>query len=100
LAVVLLTGVVLMPSDPNKPRLMRGHSSCIANLKQIDGAVQMWALDKQQAATNTYSLSDPTLLAYMKGSMLPECPRGGRYLRGTNVGDPPKCSLWRMGHTL
>ncbi len=102
----LLLGVVLAAAAavavPNfiKARNTRSRNPCIANLKQIDGAVQQWALENKQTATDTYSLSDPTLLAYIKGSALPECPQGGRYLPGTNVGSNPRCSLRRMGHTL
>lgn len=76
------------------------RGGCIANLKQIDGAVQQWALESKRAATDTYSLSDTTLLAYMRGSTLLKCPKGGRYTPGTNVADKPKCSLSNLGHTL
>lgn len=76
------------------------RTSCVANLKQIDGAVQQWALENKKAATATYSLSDPQVLAYMKGSALPVCPQRGRYSPGTNVGDVPKCSLAASGHAL
>jgi len=84
----------LQPVRIQRPRL------CIANLKEIDGAVQQWALESKKAATDTYSLSDPQLLAYMRGSTLPVCWQGGRYTAGTNVGDVPKCSLAAKGHTL
>ncbi len=73
-------------------------SSCTANLKQLDGATQQWALENKKAATDTYSLTDPTLLAYLKGSMLPFCPQGGHYSAGTNLTDWPRCS--HPGHTL
>ena len=62
--------------------------------------MQQWALENKKAATDTYSLSDTTLLAYMKGSALPVCSSHGRYLPGTNVADKPKCSLASAGHTL
>jgi len=74
--------------------------SCSANLKQIDGAVQQWALENKMTATDTYSLSDPALLALLKGSHLPECPNHGRYLSGTNIGATPRCSIGGLGHTL
>ena len=76
------------------------RASCIANLKQIDGAVQQWALENKKTATDTYSLSDSTLLAYMKGSALPVCPDRGRYLPGTSVADSPRCSIGGPGHTI
>ncbi|NBV23322.1 MAG: hypothetical protein EBS05_15560 [Proteobacteria bacterium] len=67
-------------------------SSCIGNMKQIDGAVQQWALEQKKAAADTYSLTDTTLLAYLKGSELPACPGGGHYIAGTNVSGEPSCS--------
>lgn len=66
---------------------------CQANLKQIDGAVQQWALEQNLAGTNTYSLDDPAVLAYLKGSVLPTCPTGGRYSPALTVADSPRCSL-------
>ena len=68
-------------------------SSCIGYMKQIDGAVQQWALEHKKAATDTYTLNDPTLLAYLKDSKLPPCPGGGHYVAGPNVSGEPLCSL-------
>lgn len=76
----------------------RAHMQCFANLQQIDLTAQAWALENKKALTDTYSLSDTTILAYMKGSMLPVCPFGGTYSPGTNHGDVPKCSV--PGHRL
>ena len=100
--VVAIIGLLAAIAIPNfvKARATAQKNACIANLKQIDGAVQQWALENKKAATDTYSLSDPQLLAYMKGSVLPVCPLGGHYSPGTNVGDVPKCSLAASGHTL
>lgn len=38
-------------------------NSCIANLKQIDGAVQQWSLENKKTATDTYTLTQPDLLS-------------------------------------
>ena len=76
------------------------RASCIANLKQIDGAVQQWALENKKAATDTYALTDTTVLAYLKGSTLPACSGGGTYSAGTTVSGSPTCSLSASGHTL
>ncbi|MFM8470468.1 MAG: hypothetical protein ACKODH_10930 [Limisphaerales bacterium] len=67
--------------------------ACQANLKQIDGAVQQWALERNLSGTNTYSLDDLAVLAYLKGSVLPTCPTGGRYSSALTVADSPRCSL-------
>lgn len=81
-------------------RRVPARAACVANLKQIDGAVQQWALENKKTVTDTYSLSDSMLLAYMKGSVLPVCPDHGRYLPGTNISDTPRCTIGGLGHTL
>lgn len=72
--------------------------SCITNLKQIDGAVQQWALEYKKVATDRYSLQDPSLLAFLRGSVLPLCPAGGTYAPGSTVSADLTCSV--PGHTL
>jgi uncharacterized protein HemX len=72
--------------------------SCIQNLKQIDGAIQQWALENRKVATDRYSLQDANLLAYLRGSVLPMCPSGGTYTHGATVSAEPTCSV--AGHTL
>jgi len=73
-------------------------NACIVNLKQIDGAVQQWALEYRKATGDPYSLQDPKLLQFLKGSILPICPQGGVYSPGRNVGAVPACSV--PGHAL
>ena len=100
--VVAIIGLLAAIAIPNfvKARATAQKNSCIANLKQIDGAVQQWALEQKKVATDTYALTDTTLLAYMKGSRLPECPGGGTYSAGATVSASPTCSLSTDGHTL
>ena len=71
---------------------------CNDNLNQIDGAAQQWALENKKMATDTYSLTDTDYLQYLRGSVLPVCPLGGKYSTGKNVSDVPRCSV--PGHTL
>lgn len=89
-----LRGALLHPIDARRP----SANSCIANLKQIDGAVQQWVLQNQMPSTSPYTLSDPNLLRYLRGSALPVCPKGGRYAPGETVAHPPNCTV--PGHTL
>ena len=100
--VVAIIGLLAAIAIPNfvKARAMAQKNSCIANLKQIDGAVQQRALENKKAATDTYALTDTTVLAYLKGSLLPACPGGGAYTAGTTVSGSPTCSLSANGHTL
>jgi prepilin-type N-terminal cleavage/methylation domain-containing protein len=100
--VVAIIGLLAAIAIPNfvKARATAQKNSCIANLKQIDGAVQQWALEQKKVATDTYSLTDTGLLGYMKSSRLPECPGSGTYSAGANVSASPTCSLSANGHTL
>ena len=98
--VVAIIGLLAAIAIPNfvKARATAQKNSCIANLKQIDGAVQQWALENKKAATDTYAVTDTTLLAYLKGSLLPACPGGGTYSAASTVSGSPTCSV--SGHTL
>lgn len=94
-----MVGIGLAIVVPNHVRAKSGPRNwCIPNLRQIEGAVEQWALENKKQPTETYSFSDKTLLAFLKGSVLSKCPQGGRYSPGTNVADKPKCSY--PGHTL
>ena len=98
--VVAIIGLLAAIAIPNfvKARATAQKNSCIADLKQIDGAVQQWALENKKAATDTYALTDTTMLAYLKGSTLPACPGGGTYTAGGTVSGSPTCDV--AGHTL
>jgi len=71
-------------------RLVHGTMWCIANLKQIDGAVQQWALEHKKSPTDTVTTTD--VLEYLKGSVIPACPADGTYSVMT-VYDAPTCSV-------
>ncbi len=81
----------------NLPRtglaLSSSKNACIANLKQIDGAAQQWALENRLDSTNRYNLRDSTITEYLKGGLLPECPSGGFYLAGCTIDDSPRCTM-------
>ncbi|MBI5800562.1 MAG: prepilin-type cleavage/methylation domain-containing protein [Verrucomicrobia bacterium] len=97
-----IVGLVAIIAVPNliRARLTAQKSSCIANLKQIDGAMNQWAVETKKSPTDTYSLTDATLLGYIKGSSLPICPGGGTYSPGVNMTASPTCNQSSIGHTL
>lgn len=97
-AVVIGSTLIIVALNLEETRKNRAHMQCIGNLKQIDLTAQAWALENRKTATDTYSLTDTTMLAYMKDSMLPVCALGGTYSPGTNHSDVPKCSV--PGHQL
>ena len=81
---------------------MASSSSCIANLKQIQGAVEQWALEnKITNAAHRVTMADISGGAdkYIKQSINTElkCPAGGAY-SVTTVGEEPRCSV--AGHSL
>ena len=66
---------------------------CIANLKQIRRATEMWALEHQKTTNDIPTW--PDVLAYF-GSQ-PTCYRGGMY-RLAPVGQKPTCTI--PGHSF
>ncbi len=73
-------------------------NACVPNLKSINEAAQRWRLEYKKQPTDTYSLDDPTVLAFLERSELPACPGGGHYSPGANLADRPRCSI--PGHSL
>ena len=98
--VVAIIGLLAAIAIPNfvKARSTAQKNACIANLRQIDSAVQQWALENKKTSSDTYAISDPTLLLYLKGSTLPPCPASGTYAAGGSVSIVPTCTV--AGHTL
>jgi hypothetical protein len=72
----------------------RSFNACINNLRQLDGAIQQWALEHPLSVTNdtvvTWKDIEPYIKVGPSGRLW--CPRGGRYKIG-RVCDPPVCSI-------
>jgi hypothetical protein len=98
LLLTLLVGitVVALPYRVTT-RTTACKNSCIANLKQIDGAVQQWALENKKAGTAAVTTSD--ILDFLKGSVLPLCPAHGTFSVST-VSEAPHCTQSAIGHSL
>ncbi len=76
-----------------------GPPNCIVHLKQIEGAIQQWALENKKEDTDAPDLNGAA--SYLKGGVLPVCPQGGSYRAGATVVDRPTCSLATThGHSL
>jgi chromosome segregation ATPase len=71
------------------------RNTCINNLRQIDGAKQQWALEKNKAVDAVPTVKD--LLPYLKGGVFPVCPDGGTYFINS-VEAVPTCTV--AGHAL
>ena len=74
--VVAIIGLLAAIAIPNfvKARTTAQMNACISNLRQIDGAIQQWALDTKQGDTATVTAAD--VLPYLKNSVT--CPSGGK----------------------
>lgn len=71
------------------------QNACINNLRQIDGAKQQWALEKNKPDDAVPTVRN--LLPYLKDGAFPVCPDGGAYSINA-VGELPTCSV--PGHEL
>jgi type II secretion system protein G len=96
--VVAIIGLLAAIAIPNfvKARQTAEKQACIANLKQIQGAIQVWALDNNQAGTDAAATSDLTP-NYIKS--WPKC-KGTDYAVPTNVDTDPVCPNTTEGHSL
>ena len=91
--VVAIIGLLATIAIPNfvKARTTAQMNACINNLRQIDGAIQTWALETKQGDNTTVQYQQ--ISGYMKNQVV--CPAGGTtfadsYQLGT-VQDKPKC---------
>ena len=91
--VVAIIGLLAAIAIPNfvRARTTSQKNACINNLRQIDGAVQQWALENKQATGA--SPSDADVLQYLKASVI--CPSGGTTFADSynvlTVADKPLC---------
>jgi len=102
--VVAIIGLLAAIAIPNfvKARTTSQQNACINNLRQIDGAVQEWALEYKQAATAAVGLADVT--PYLKNSVI--CPAAGTgatistSYKTTDVSTHPTCLIVTTTHVL
>ena len=93
--VVAIIGLLAAIAIPNfvKARTTSQANACINNLRQMDGAIQQWALENKAAATATVTLANITSYIKQKaGGGLPDCPAGGTYAV-TAVNASPTCTV-------
>jgi prepilin-type N-terminal cleavage/methylation domain-containing protein len=102
--VVAIIGLLAAIAIPNfiRARSKSQQNACINNLRQIDAAINEWALENGQTTGNSVS-GVMVISAYIKlnsNSSVPGCPAGGTYAT-TSVGANPqvKCSLSTLTDT-
>jgi prepilin-type N-terminal cleavage/methylation domain-containing protein len=100
--VVAIIGLLAAIAIPNfvKARTTSQQNACINNLRQIDGAVQQWALEFKKDPAATVVETDVT--PYLKNSVV--CPSGGTAFSDSytlnTVADRPVCKKVPLTHLL
>jgi prepilin-type N-terminal cleavage/methylation domain-containing protein len=105
--VVAIIGLLAAIAIPNfiRARATSQANACINNLRQIDAAINEWALETGKS--NGATVTNPnTVSGYIKlnsAGSVPGCPAGGTY-KTTTVGATPQvnCTLSTLtpGHFL
>jgi prepilin-type N-terminal cleavage/methylation domain-containing protein len=97
--VVAIIGLLAAIAIPNfvKARATSQANACINNLRQIDAAVNQWALENGKTTGSTAPNLTTDLTPYIKlnsASKIPSCPASGSYTVSA-VGAVPQvtCSL-------
>ena len=97
--VVAIIGLLAAIAIPNfvRARATSQANACINNMRQIDAAVNEWALENGKKTGDGPAALASDLTPYIKlnsGSSIPVCPAQGTYTVG-KVGDSPQitCSL-------
>ena len=100
--VVAIIGLLAAIAIPNfvQARAKAQQSSCMANLKQITGALSLWALDAGQGDTATVVMGNlvPT---YIRNT--PYCPLDiahSGYVMPSSVSSNPSCPKDSANHHL
>jgi len=73
--VVAIIGLLAAIAIPNfvRARTTAQQNACINNLRQIDGAIQQWALEQKKNTTDP--VTEANVTPYLKNSVV--CPSGG-----------------------
>jgi len=100
--VVAIIGLLAAIAIPNfvRARTQSQKNACINNLRQIDSAVQTWALETKQASTAAVTFAN--IQSYLKNAVM--CPAGGTAFSDsylvTDVQTKPTCQLVPSTHVL
>jgi len=100
--VVAIIGMLATLAIPNfmKARTTAQKNACISNLRQIDGAIQTWAMEMRKDAGNPVTYTD--ISSYLKNAVV--CPSGGTTFEDsytiTSVDAAPTCQRQPSTHLL
>ena len=100
--VVAIIGLLAAIAIPNfiKARTTSQQNACINNLRQIDGAIQQWALENNKITTAKVAYTD--ISTYLKNAVT--CPSGGTTFADSytvvDVATKPVCQKIPGTHVL
>jgi prepilin-type N-terminal cleavage/methylation domain-containing protein len=80
--VVAIIGLLAAIAIPNfvRARANSQMNACINNMRQLDGAVQQWALEKGKTTGATPALTDVEPYLKLSSALtVPACPSAGTY---------------------
>ena len=98
--VVAIIGLLAAIAIPNfvKARNTAQASACINNMKQIDGAIDLFALENNKTDGDPVTANDVKL--YIKGNEVPKCPAGNKdYVLGGTVASTPSVTCLNAAST-
>lgn len=105
--VVAIIGLLAAIAIPNfvRARTTSQMNACINNLRQLDGAIQQWALETKAAADADVSEANITpFLGRGAAGVAPICPSGGTAFADsytiTKVNAAPACKKVAATHVL
>jgi prepilin-type N-terminal cleavage/methylation domain-containing protein len=101
--VVAIIGLLAAIAIPNfvKARTSAQKNACINNLRQVDGAIEQWALEQKKKQGDAITTTGtPSILDYLKGGALPTCPADNAAYTIGLVGANPLCPNAALGHAL
>ena len=88
--VVAIIGLLAAIAIPNfvKARNTAQAGACVSNMKQIAGAIDLFALENNKADGDPVTGNDVKI--YIKGNEVPKCPAGNKdYVLGGTVNANP-----------
>lgn len=100
--VVAIIGLLAAIAIPNfiRARTTAQKATCINNLRQIDGAIQSWALENKLGQASPVKFTD--ISGYLKSAVV--CPSGGTTFADsytiTDVGTKPVCQKDNVNHVI
>ena len=91
--VVAIIGLLAAIAIPNfiKARATSQQNACINNLRQIDGAINEWALETGQSSGTPSATSVSAYIKLNSNNSVPGCPAGGAYTYAA-LGSNPQIS--------